>query len=162
MASGATLKRLKSNHERSFARRQTGSNSRWRTKGEACRIPRQGPPSWFRREGENLEPRGSQGDHAQPLDPQRARRARVLPGCLSEVRHHQLSHLAASACRSGAGASVEAVEELAEAVSKSEASNSRPEVSVCKGLGLLKTTCFAKTAEIWKIENVYQNGDRHL
>jgi hypothetical protein len=28
------------------------------------------------------------------------------------------------------------------------------------GLWLLKNSCFAKMAEIWDIENVYQNGDR--
>jgi hypothetical protein len=32
----------------------------------------------------------------------------------------------------------------------------------CKGLWLLKNSCFAKTAEIWEIENVYRNGDRRL
>jgi hypothetical protein len=32
----------------------------------------------------------------------------------------------------------------------------------CKGLWLLKNSCFPKTAEIWAIANVYQKGDRRL
>jgi hypothetical protein len=40
--------------------------------------------------------------------------------------------------------------------------NRAGQVDECKRELVLKNSCFAKTGEIWEIEDVYQDGDRRL